>query len=80
MKVQWRQWRGAVDLRSSLFCEVRDPVEHPLCEFYAAALRRLMYLFKLDADVITDRCRATGAGQCPMSVDRPSHGAAGTAS
>src|SRR3970040_1589332 len=29
--VRWRQWRGAVDLRSSLFCEVRDKVDHPLC-------------------------------------------------
>jgi hypothetical protein len=68
MKVQWRRWRGAVDLRSSLFCEVRAPVGHPLCEFYAAAFRRLMFLFNLDADVITDRCRATGATQCLMSV------------
>jgi hypothetical protein len=68
VKVQWQQWRGAVDLRSSLFCEVRDPVDHPLCEFYASALRRLMHLFELDADVMTDRCRATGAAQCTMSV------------
>jgi predicted hydrocarbon binding protein len=68
VNVQWRQWKGAVDLRSSLFCEVRDPVQYPLCEFYAAALRRLMHLYKLDADVITDTCRATGAPQCKMSV------------
>ena len=40
-----------------MFCEVRDPVEQPLCEFYASALRRLMHLFELDADVMTDRCR-----------------------
>src|SRR5262245_16044848 len=38
VKVQWKQWHGAIDLGSSLFCEVRDPVDHPLCEFYAAAL------------------------------------------
>ena len=68
VKVQWRQWQGAVDLRSSLFCEVREHVNHPLCEFYAAALRRLMQLFDLDADVMTDRCRATGATQCSMSL------------
>jgi hypothetical protein len=68
VKVQWQQWRGAVDLGSSLFCEVRDPVAHPLCEFYASALRRLMHLFELDADVMTDRCRATGAAQCTLSV------------
>src|SRR5215510_1502934 len=35
VKVRWKQWHGAVDLQSSLFCEVRDRVEHPLCEFSA---------------------------------------------
>jgi hypothetical protein len=68
VRVQWRQWRAAIDLRASLFCEVREPVNHPLCEFYAAALRRLMALFELDADVITQRCRATGAGECALSL------------
>jgi hypothetical protein len=68
LDVRWRQWRASIDLRASLFCEVRDPVDHPLCEFYAAALRRLMGQFELDADVITERCRATGAGECAMSL------------
>jgi len=68
LDVRWRQWRASIDLRASLFCEVREPVDHPLCEFYAAALRRLMALFDLDADVITERCRATGAGACAMSL------------
>ena len=76
VRVQWRQWKAAIDLRASLFCEVREPVGHPLCEFYAAALRRLMSLFNLDADVITERCRAAGGGQCAMSlVVRPPGGA-----
>jgi hypothetical protein len=68
VRVRWRQWRASIDLRASLFCEVREPVDHPLCEFYAAALRRLMALFELDADVITERCRATGAGACALSL------------
>jgi len=68
VSVQWRQWRAAVDLRSSLFCEVRERVESPLCEFYASALRRLMSLFDLEADVVTEQCRATGADRCSMSV------------
>jgi len=73
--VQWKQWQGVVDLQSSLFCEVRDRVEAPLCEFYAAAIRRLMLLFNLDADVITEQCRATGAARCAMSVTvRPVNG------
>jgi hypothetical protein len=77
VKVRWRQWQGAVDLQSSLFCEVREPVGAPLCEFYAAALRRLMSLFNLDADVVTEECRATGAARCAMSVTvRPVNGRA----
>jgi bacteriochlorophyll 4-vinyl reductase len=66
--VRWRKGRGSVDIRGSIFCEVRDAADQPLCEFYAAALRRLMYLFNIHVDVDTDRCRATGAGQCLMSV------------
>ena len=35
--------RGRVDIRGSIFCEVRDPAAQPLCEFYASAIERLMY-------------------------------------
>jgi predicted hydrocarbon binding protein len=66
--VRWHQGRGAVDIRGSIFCEVRDRAEQPLCEFYASAIRRLMYLFRLDAEVGTEQCRATGAGQCLMTI------------
>jgi hypothetical protein len=66
--VRWRKGRGAVDIRGSIFCEVRDRTEQPLCEFYASAIRRLMYLFNLDVEVGTEQCRATGADQCLMTV------------
>lgn len=66
--VRWRQGRGAVDIRGSIFCEVRDRVEQPLCEFYASAIRRLMHLFSLDVEVGTEQCRATGGGQCLMTI------------
>jgi len=66
--VRWKQGNATVDLRGSIFCEVRDRTTVPLCEFYASAIRRLMYLFNLDVDVGTDQCRATGAGQCMMTV------------
>ena len=66
--VRWRKGRASVDIRGSIFCEVREKVEHPLCEFYASAIRRLMYLFNLDVDVGTEQCRATGGGQCVMSL------------
>jgi hypothetical protein len=66
--VRWRKGKGEIDIRGSIFCEVRDRTELPLCEFYASAIRRLMYLFELEVEVETEQCRATGAGQCLMSV------------
>jgi bacteriochlorophyll 4-vinyl reductase len=75
--VRWRAGGvGAVDLRGSLFCQVRDPVPEPLCEFYAAAIRRLTALFQLEIDVRTDGCRATGAPRCVMVLARRPEGQA----
>lgn len=66
--VHWRKGRAAVDIRGSIFCEVRDPAAQPLCLYYASAINRLMHLFQLEADIQTDRCRATGGGRCVMSL------------
>ena len=66
--VRWKGGQGAVDIRGSIFCGVRDRAEQPLCEFYASAIRRLMYLFNIDVEVGTEQCRATGAPHCLMSV------------
>jgi len=67
--VRWRR-RGnsAVDLRGSLFCQVREPTSQPLCQYYSAAIARLMALFDLDVKVVTDGCRATGAPRCMIGV------------
>lgn len=66
--VRWRKGRGTVDIRGSIFCGVREPVPQPLCAFYSSAIGRLMDLFTLDVDVGTEKCRATGAGQCIVSM------------
>ena len=66
--VRWRSGEGQIDIRGSIFCEVRDRVELPLCEFYAASIRRVLYLFSVDADVGIKQCRAAGGGGCLMSV------------
>ena len=67
--VHLRRRRVSIDIRGSIFCAVRQPAEQPLCEFYAAAIRRVLHLFGLEADVGTDRCRATGTGAaCIMSL------------
>jgi len=66
--VRWRKGIGQIDIRGSIFCEVRDQVELPLCEFYAAAIRRLLYLFSVEADVGIQQCRAAGGSGCLMTV------------
>jgi hypothetical protein len=58
-----------VDLRGSLFCEVRETSVLPLCGFYAAAIARVFYLFALRADARVTECRAAGGGKaCVMAV------------
>ena len=66
--VRWRKAHGEVDIRGSIFCAVREPVEEPLCVFYAAAIRRLMHLFELEVEVSNDRCRGTGGEQCVLML------------
>ena len=67
--VRWRKGRGAVDLRGSIFCEVRDRVEQPLCEFYASAIVVSCTCSASMSRSETEQCRATGAGgQCVMTV------------
>src|ERR1044072_9417045 len=39
--VRWKNDTAAVDLRGSIFCEVRERAANPVCEFYAADLRPL---------------------------------------
>lgn len=59
-----------VDLRGSLFCEVRELSVLPLCGFYASAIGRLLQLYAVDADARISQCRASTAGQkgCTLSV------------
>lgn len=51
---------ASVDLRGSLFCEVREASVLPLCGFYAAAIARVLELFALRADARVNECRAAG--------------------
>jgi bacteriochlorophyll 4-vinyl reductase len=68
--------RGAItiDIQGSVFCEVRERMPQPLCEFYAASVRRLLRLMALEAEVAALECRATGAGHCSVAVVLPPGG------
>jgi hypothetical protein len=60
---------ASIDLRGSLFCEVRAMSVHPLCGFYAAAIAQVLQLFAVPAEATVDACRAAGSRQgCLMSV------------
>jgi hypothetical protein len=50
----------AIDLRGSLFCEVREATMLPLCGFYASAFARVLHLLDVEADVRVNQCRASG--------------------
>jgi bacteriochlorophyll 4-vinyl reductase len=61
-----------VDLRGSLFCEVRETSVEPLCGFYAAAIARILQLFDVSAEARVNECRASGARRgCVVSVTLP---------
>jgi len=73
---------ASVDLRGSLFCEVREASALPLCGFYAAALERVLQLFAIDARMQVLECRASGTRKgCtfaiglapPATVEVPEH-------
>jgi hypothetical protein len=65
---------AAVDLRGSLFCEVRQASPFPLCGYYGTAMARVLELFAVPVDVRLLECRASGARRgCTMSLsaERP---------
>jgi len=63
-----RRGMARIDVRASVFCTVREPVSHPLCVFYAAAVTRLMELFNIAANTEVIACRGTGESTCILSV------------
>ena len=63
-----RRGTARIDLRASIFCTVREPVDHPLCGFYAAAFTRLLTLFNLASRAEVVACRGTGKPTCVMSI------------
>ena len=58
-----------VDIRGSLFCEVRETSVEPLCGFYASAIARVLQLFDVSAEARVNECRASGARRgCVVAV------------
>jgi hypothetical protein len=58
-----------IDLRGSLFCEVRETSVEPLCGFYASAIARVLQLYDVSAEARVNECRASGTRRsCLVSV------------
>jgi hypothetical protein len=75
--IQIRRDTATVDLRGSLFCEVRTVSPHPLCGFYAAAISRVLQLSSIAAEVQITDCRSAGTQRdCAMRVAVTSGGPA----
>ena len=67
--VKVRRGGASVDLRGSLFCEVREPAATPLCGFYAAAFARVLELFSIPAAAEVTQCRGSGERRaCQLKV------------
>jgi hypothetical protein len=67
--VKLKRGTASIDLRGSLFCEVRETTILPLCGFYASAVGRLMHLLALNAEARVSECRAAGRRKgCLLSV------------
>jgi hypothetical protein len=63
-----RRGTASIDVRASIFCTVREKVDHPLCGFYAAAFTRLLSLFGLRANAAVISCRGTGEASCVLKI------------
>jgi hypothetical protein len=66
--VRRRRTEAAIDIRSSIFCGVREPVGQPLCGFYAAAVQRILTMLGVGATVSVTACRGAGHAACRLRV------------
>jgi hypothetical protein len=66
--VRLRKGQGTMNIRGSIFCGVREPFDHPLCGYYAAAVTRLLLLFGVDGEASVDTCRGAGDSACLLSI------------
>lgn len=64
-----RRGTAVVEIEGSLFCDVRERAQAPLCGFYAALLDRYFEFFGLPGAAVVSRCRGTGELSCELIID-----------
>jgi bacteriochlorophyll 4-vinyl reductase len=67
-RMKLRRGAGTIELRGSIFCEVRETMDRPLCAYYRAALARFLERAGIDAVIDLSACRAAGGGRCTMAL------------
>jgi hypothetical protein len=69
-KIVFRLHRGGgqVEVRGSVFCQVRERVDRPLCGFYEGVIVKLMEEIGVPAEVRLARCRASGGSTCQIQL------------
>jgi bacteriochlorophyll 4-vinyl reductase len=60
---------ATVDVRGSLFCNVRETAAAPLCGYYAALVERVLKLLQVPAAAAASGCRAAGGARCELTVE-----------
>ena len=63
-----RKGVARVTVQASVFCSVREPVDHPLCVYYASVCERMLALFDIKTSVTVESCRGTGGDACVLRV------------
>jgi hypothetical protein len=60
---------GRLEVRGSIFCQVREPVASPLCGFYAGLVGRLLEEHGIEGGVRLVQCLAAGGPACSMDLE-----------
>jgi hypothetical protein len=68
VKARVRRDRVRLDVRSSLFCTVRERQALPLCGFYAAVAVETLKRFNLASRAAIEECRAVSGGSCVLTL------------
>jgi len=63
-----RKGRGRLDVRGSVFCNVRESSAEPLCAFHEAVVSKLLALYDVPATVRVAQCRAVRGPDCLFDV------------
>lgn len=63
-----RRGVARIDLRGSLFCEVREAGDRMLCGFYLALVTRLLEHYGVPFGGTIDACRGVGSRSCALAI------------